>query len=54
MRGGSRRNHKKSGGAEKTIKCMYLGNFGWEIARVVYGIKKEISTAQLLCHKAVK
>ena len=35
MRGESRRYQKKTNGAEKVIKCKYLRDFDWEIARLV-------------------
>lgn len=31
--------HKKTGGTKKAIKFKYLGDFGWEVARLIYRIK---------------
>lgn len=35
---GSRR-HKKTAGTKKAIKFKYLGDFGWEVVRLIYSIK---------------
>jgi hypothetical protein len=42
MRKVERRNHGKTSGAERVrslLKCKYLGDFGWEVARLSHRIR---------------
>jgi hypothetical protein len=36
---GSRRHQKKTDGTEKAIKFKYLGDFGWEVGKLLYRVK---------------